>query len=81
MLITHGPPEGVGRGGSGHGDDVGCPHLSQVVNKIKSVAHDHTVSSLPLNTFRPAVHVFGHVHSGYGVTQTAGLPPTSVFRI
>ena len=60
MLITHGPP--LGRGdrvcgpklpGGGGIQRVGCVDLLDEVQ----------------TRVRPRVHVFGHVHEGYGVTS------------
>ena len=52
ILVTHGPP-------LGHGDmclpgrnRAGCVDLLEVVTK----------------RVKPLVHVFGHIHEGYGVT-------------
>lgn len=54
VLITHGPPYGVGdityRAGN-----VGCQDLLDAVRKIK-----------------PKLHVYGHIHPGYGSVQSLG---------
>ena len=51
ILITHGPPYGIGDL-TARGDNAGCQDLLKVVEKIK-----------------PRVHIFGHIHEGYGVTS------------
>ena len=51
VLITHGPPYGIGDL-TFHKDNAGCQDLLEVVEKIK-----------------PKIHVFGHIHEGYGVTS------------
>lgn len=50
VLITHGPPFGIGDL-TARGDQAGCQDLLEVVEKIK-----------------PEVHIFGHIHEGYGTT-------------
>lgn len=57
VLITHGPPAGLGMlGAAGRHDsgpvDVGCENLRWKVDQVK-----------------PKVHCFGHIHEGYGITQ------------
>ncbi len=49
VLITHGPPSGVGDRTAG-GERVGCRDLLAAVERI-----------------RPRLHVFGHIHEGYGI--------------
>ena len=51
VLITHGPPYGIGDL-TARGDKAGCQDLLEVVERIK-----------------PKVHIFGHIHEGYGVTS------------
>jgi len=51
ILITHGPPFGIGDLTSRR-ENVGCQDLLEVVEKIK-----------------PALHIFGHIHEGYGITS------------
>lgn len=59
VLLSHGPPLGLGdlcRGGS----RAGCVNLlHEVATRIK-----------------PAVHVFGHIHEGYGVYRSTICPGT-----
>lgn len=54
VLITHGPPMGIGDQISPvlGGDHLGCEELMSAVNRAK-----------------PKIHVFGHIHGGYGKTQ------------
>lgn len=54
VLITHGPPYGIGdvTYRSGH---IGCSDLLDAVRIIK-----------------PKVHVFGHIHAGYGEYDSLG---------
>lgn len=53
VLITHGPPQGIGDRTMGYDGEppehVGCYDLRQRVQKIN-----------------PRLHVFGHIHHGYG---------------
>lgn len=52
ILVTHGPPYGIGDF-CVSGKSAGCRELlSEVQNRIK-----------------PILHVFGHIHEAYGVTQ------------
>jgi len=51
VLITHGPPFGIGDL-TFQKDHAGCADLLDVVERIK-----------------PAVHIFGHIHEGYGVIK------------
>jgi len=51
LLITHGPPFGIGDL-TARGDKAGCQDLLEMVERIK-----------------PAVHIFGHIHEGYGITS------------
>uniref|UniRef100_A0A7S3GHF2 Calcineurin-like phosphoesterase domain-containing protein n=1 Tax=Palpitomonas bilix TaxID=652834 RepID=A0A7S3GHF2_9EUKA len=53
VLLTHGPPLGIGDC-CYHGGRVGCEDLLKRVREVK-----------------PRVHVFGHIHEGYG-TYTDG---------
>ena len=50
VLITHGPPYGIGDL-TARGENVGCADLLEVGEEIKS-----------------KLHIFGHIHEGYGVT-------------
>ena len=54
VLITHGPPRGIGDQAAPHRHSrcLGCDDLFSAVERIK-----------------PRVHVFGHIHGGYGHTQ------------
>jgi Icc-related predicted phosphoesterase len=49
VLVTHGPPRGIGDEG------FGCEDLRRELGRI-----------------RPRLHVFGHVHDGYGTTRAEG---------
>ena len=51
ILITHGPPFGIGDLTS-RGENVGCQDLLEIVEKIT-----------------PTVHIYGHIHEGYGITS------------
>lgn len=53
VLITHGPPYGIGDRVSA-GDHVGCKELLKRVTLIQ-----------------PRLHIFGHIHEAYGVTESA----------
>ena len=50
VLITHGPPRGVMDRVLPDGEAVGCPRLRQELD----------------TRLHPKLHVFGHVHEGYG---------------
>jgi len=50
VLITHGPPYGIGDL-TFQKDHAGCEDLLEIVGRIK-----------------PKVHIFGHIHEGYGIT-------------
>jgi len=53
ILITHGPPFGVGDYSTLNDKNAGCSDLySEVIDRIK-----------------PKIHVFGHIHSGYSCNQ------------
>ena len=56
VLITHGPPLGIGDR-TVFGDDVGCADL---LDEIRS-------------RIKPRLHVFGHIHEGYGRYQQDGV--------
>jgi Icc-related predicted phosphoesterase len=49
VLITHGPPAGIGDFTVTTNENVGCANL------VKKVAE-----------LQPTLHVFGHIHEGYG---------------
>ena len=53
VLLTHGPPHGVGDRTT-NGDAAGCVDLLQAVHRVK-----------------PKLHVFGHIHEGYGMRRTS----------
>ena len=53
VLITHGPPFGIGDR-TLRGEQVGCRELLEVVEHVQ-----------------PRVHIFGHIHEGYGITHTS----------
>jgi Icc-related predicted phosphoesterase len=55
VLLTHGPPANHGGLLRWDNSDVGCEDLHAAATK----------------RIRPKVHVFGHVHEGYGVTNEA----------
>jgi Icc-related predicted phosphoesterase len=53
VLITHGPPFGIGdQVHLGYSDCLGCADLFEAVDRID-----------------PEIHVFGHIHGGYSRTQ------------
>ncbi len=58
VLVTHGPPMGIGdKTDASHGNvHVGCEMLMARVAEVK-----------------PLVHIFGHIHEGYGLHQIPGL--------
>lgn len=51
VLITHGPPQGIGDL-TISGDQAGCEELLTVVKRVS-----------------PTVHIFGHIHEGYGIVK------------
>ncbi|MHA1167382.1 MAG: metallophosphatase domain-containing protein [Candidatus Hodarchaeales archaeon] len=51
VLITHGPPYGIGDV-TFQKEHAGCEDLLEIVERTK-----------------PAVHIFGHIHEGYGITS------------
>lgn len=61
ILITHGPPKGIGDLTLGFDDSppqhVGCFDLLDRINNLKSLTH----------------HIFGHIHSGYGITKIGNV--------
>lgn len=68
ILITHGPPLGIGDGvgavyakGKWEDDHVGCADLLKTIQRIK-----------------PAMHIFGHIHNGAGMYQD--VPETTWFH-
>jgi Icc-related predicted phosphoesterase len=56
ILITHGPPYGIGDFTKRDKKNVGCEDLMDVVQ----------------SQINPKVHVFGHIHEGYGLTLKDG---------
>jgi len=57
ILITHGPP-------LGHGDEVKASYSSNKGEKVG--CYDLKEA---LKRVKPKVHVFGHIHEGYGITR------------
>ncbi|OGH56962.1 MAG: metallophosphoesterase [Candidatus Lindowbacteria bacterium RIFCSPLOWO2_12_FULL_62_27] len=55
ILITHGPPRGIGDL-TDRGENTGCADLLEAVRRVK-----------------PRLHVFGHIHEGYGVHRRDGM--------
>lgn len=58
VLVTHGPPHGVSdqcSDGRGGIEHAGCPTLLEAVDRTPSIK----------------LHVFGHIHEGYGITEHA----------
>lgn len=62
ILITHVPPTGIGDKVWGGDDHIGCPDLRDRLFDLKSLK----------------LHVFGHIHSGYG-TYTDDSHPGATF--
>lgn len=67
ILVTHGPPRGIGDRVDGtiakaagvlmgQGEEVGCDDLLARVLEV-----------------RPRLHVFGHIHEGYGLVERDGI--------
>jgi Icc-related predicted phosphoesterase len=54
VLVTHGPPRGIGDK-TFRGDHAGCDDLLDIVRVV-----------------RPSLHLFGHIHEGYGETRERG---------
>ena len=54
VLITHGPPEGIG-------DRIGMPGRTGCADLLRRVA-----------AIEPRLHVFGHIHEGYGREEAEG---------
>jgi Icc-related predicted phosphoesterase len=57
ILVTHGPPKGIldlvpGSYEKFNPENVGCPYLLEHV----------------MERVKPKLHVFGHIHEGYGIT-------------
>lgn len=62
VLITHGPPVGIGdklsERGSQPGKHIGCENLKATIDsKLKNLK----------------LHVFGHIHEGHGVYESSGV--------
>lgn len=59
VLVTHGPPSGVGPLDLANNSYIkgpcGCPILREAVKRV-----------------RPKYHVFGHIHEGYGSVEQGG---------
>lgn len=66
ILMTHGPPHGVGDMTVGYNgfpkENAGCYDLMERVKKVK-----------------PKYHIFGHIHSGYGVYKNQPQCPETIF--
>jgi len=64
ILITHGPPYGQG--------DLAPPYKTR---------HPRTAGCLELlkrvQETQPRVHIYGHIHAGYGITKSDELPMTT----
>lgn len=57
VLITHGPPRGIGDGGDGGMPGrQGCAHLREAVARVK-----------------PLLHLFGHIHQDGGAWEQDGM--------
>jgi len=59
ILITHGPPYGIGDIVRSDWTSVGCEELAAALKRIQ-----------------PRVHIFGHIHEGYGVWDSLDYPTT-----
>mmetsp|Transcript_33769 Transcript_33769/g.24805 ORF Transcript_33769/g.24805 Transcript_33769/m.24805 type:complete len:296 (+) Transcript_33769:109-996(+) len=57
ILITHGPPHGI-LDANNTGFHCGCPELREQMNTQR---------------IRPRLHIFGHIHEGYGVHEQDGI--------
>jgi len=57
ILITHEPPRGILDLSHYKHDHVGCPYL---LNRV-------------INSVKPKIHVFGHVHTNYGIEEHHGI--------
>lgn len=68
VLITHGPPYGQGDLAppyrTAHPKVAGCLDLINRVREIHRSSHG----------YHPRVHVYGHIHSGYGLTESDQFP-------
>jgi Icc-related predicted phosphoesterase len=53
VLITHGPPFGIGDFSSYKMENAGCRHLATRVNNLPNLK----------------AHIYGHIHHAYGVTE------------
>jgi calcineurin-like phosphoesterase family protein len=59
VLLTHGPPRGILDLVTQHGDDrAGCVELRKRIDELSNLK----------------LHVFGHLHSGYGQAKVLGGP-------
>lgn len=61
VVISHGPPYG-------HGD--ACPNFNDPSGPYVKVGCNNLRQTLE-ETIKPSLHVFGHVHAGYGVSANA----------
>lgn len=57
VLITHGPAHSVLDAVLPDGEQIGCPRLRQALE----------------TRLHPKLHVFGHIHEGYGQVVNVGL--------
>jgi Icc-related predicted phosphoesterase len=57
VLITHSPPYGIKDISTYVHEHIGCPYLTAAVK----------------NRIKPKLHVFGHVHSAYGIEEHEGI--------
>lgn len=58
ILITHGPPYGIGDKDHKTGQNLGCGHL---INRLREMQQ------------KPKFHVFGHIHEGARLTDRYGI--------
>jgi Icc-related predicted phosphoesterase len=61
VLVTHGPPYGHG--------DLAPPNISEHPKVVGCLELLHAVKRV-----RPQVHIFGHIHGGYGVSLSDEVP-------
>lgn len=65
VLVSHGPP-------AGHGDLIKAPDAGDTDPTAPQRVGCADLAAVVSSRVKPAFHVFGHVHSGYGVTADAG---------
>jgi Icc-related predicted phosphoesterase len=62
VLITHGPPKGT--------LDL-CPaHPARFRGEMVNVGCEHLATAL--ERVQPKIHIFGHIHEGYGIVEANG---------